>query len=203
MQKEIISSLLKSQKTYNRGMIVLAGASASGKTEVAKELAKRYGITKVITTTTRNIRVGEVNGKDYFFVSKERFEEMINEGRFVEHTLYNGNYYGSTKDQIAPNKCVVIDPKGLKSYIALNDPNIVTFFLDSKEETRYARMLQRGDNPEDAKRRIEHDRNAFKPENVADVDYHADSENFNVEEVTDYIYKKYLQILESRKIAKK
>ena len=87
MQKEIISSLLKSQKTYNRGMIVLAGASASGKTEVAKELAKRYGITKVITTTTRNIRVGEVDGRDYFFVSKERFEEMINEGRFVEHTL--------------------------------------------------------------------------------------------------------------------
>ena len=92
MQKEIISSLLKSQKTYNRGMIVLAGASASGKTEVAKELAKRYGITKVITTTTRNIRVGEVDGRDYFFVSKERFEEMINEGRFVEHTLYNENY---------------------------------------------------------------------------------------------------------------
>ena len=64
-------------------------------------------------------------------------------------------------------------------------------------------MLQRGDNPEDAKKRIEHDRGAFKPENVADVDYHADSENFNVEEVTDYIYKKYLQILESRKLAKK
>ena len=115
MQKEIVSTLLKSQKTYNRGMIVLAGASASGKTEVAKELAKKYGITKVITTTTRNIRVGESNGKDYFFVSKERFEEMIKEGRFVEHTLYNGNYYGSTKDQIAPNKCVVIDPKGLKA----------------------------------------------------------------------------------------
>jgi guanylate kinase len=203
MQKEIVSTLLKSQKTYNRGMIVLAGASASGKTEVAKELAKKYGITKVITTTTRNIRVGESNGKDYFFVSKERFEEMIKEGRFVEHTLYNGNYYGSTKDQIAPNKCVVIDPKGLKAYIALNDPNIVTFFLDSKEETRFARMLQRGDNPEDAKRRIEHDRTAFKPENVADVDYHADSENFNVEEVTDYVYKKYLQILASRNLAKK
>ena len=184
-------------------MIVLAGASASGKTEVAKELAKRYGITKVITTTTRNIRVGETNGKDYFFVTKERFEEMIKEGRFVEHTLYNGNYYGSTKDQIAPNKCVVIDPKGLKAYIALNDPNIVTFFLDSKEETRYARMLQRGDNPEDAKKRIEHDRTAFKPENVADVDYHADSENFNFEEFTDYVYKKYLQIIASRESAKK
>ena len=64
-------------------------------------------------------------------------------------------------------------------------------------------MLLRGDNPEDAKKRIEHDRTAFKPENVADVDYHADSENFNVEEVTAYVYKKYLQILASRGITKK
>ena len=183
-------------------MIVLAGASASGKTEVAKELAKKYGITKVITTTTRKMRVNEVNGRDYFFVTKERFEEMIKEGRFVEYTIFNGNYYGSTKDQIAPSKCVVIDPAGLKAYIALNDPNIVAFFLDCEEETRYKRMLARGDDPEDAKKRVEHDRYAFKPENIADVDYHIDSENFNVEEVTDYIYRKYFKILESRGIKK-
>ena len=179
-------------------MIVLAGASASGKTEVAKELAKKYGITKVITTTTRNMRVGEVNGRDYFFVSKEQFEQMLVDDKFVEHTIYNGNYYGSTKDQIAPNKCVVIDPAGLRAYIALNNPRIVTFFLDSEEETRFKRMLLRGDKEEDARRRLEHDRFAFKPGNVADVDYHVDSENFNIEEVTDYIYRKYLQRLEQR-----
>ena len=183
-------------------MIVLAGASASGKTEVAKELAKRFGITKVITTTTRKMRVGEVNGRDYFFVSKERFQEMIKEDKFVEYTVYNENYYGSTKDQIAENKCVVIDPAGLRAYIALNDSNIVTFFLDTEESIRFQRMLQRGDKEEDAKLRIEHDRIAFKPENVADVDYHVDSQNFNIEEVTNYIYKKYLAILEGRQIKK-
>lgn len=183
-------------------MIVLAGASASGKTEVAKELAKKYGITKVITTTTRNMRVGEVNGRDYFFVSKERFLEMIKEGRFVEYTTYNENFYGSTKDQIAPDKCVVIDPAGLKAYIALNDSNIVTFFLDSEEETRFKRMLLRGDKEEDAKRRILHDRTAFKPDNIADVDFHIDSETMNIEEVTDAIYKRYLEILAGRGIKK-
>ena len=183
-------------------MIVLAGASASGKTEVAKELAKRFGITKVITTTTRKMRVGEVNGRDYFFVSKDQFQEMIKEDKFVEYTVYNENYYGSTKDQIAENKCVVIDPAGLRAYIALNDPNIVTFFLDTEESIRFQRMLQRGDKEEDAKLRIEHDRIAFKPENVADVDYHVDSQNFNIEEVTNYIYKKYLAILEGRQIEK-
>ena len=179
-------------------MIVLAGASASGKTEVAKELAKTFGITKVITTTTRKMRVGEVNGRDYFFVSKERFEEMIKEGRFVEYTVYNENLYGSTKDQIAENKCVVIDPAGLKAYIALNDPNIVTFFLDSLEETRFKRMLQRGDKEEDAKNRIAHDRKAFHPSNIADVDFHIDSETKTIEEVTRMVYECYKKVLKER-----
>ena len=181
-------------------MIVLAGASASGKTEVAKELAKKYGITKVITTTTRNMRVGEINGRDYFFVSKETFEQMVEDGKFVEHTIYNGNYYGSTKDQIAPNRCVVIDPAGLRAYIALNDKSIVTFFLDCREDIRYQRMLARGDKMEDAKKRVAHDRVAFKPENVADVDYHIDSQHFDVEKVTDHVYQKYLEILKERNI---
>ena len=183
-------------------MIVLAGASASGKTEVAKELAKKYGVTKVITTTTRKMRVGEVNGRDYFFVSKEEFLKMIEDGRFVEYTTYNENLYGSTKDQISANKCVVIDPAGLKAYIALNDNSIVTFFLDSEEDTRFKRMLLRGDREEDAKRRVEHDRTAFKKENVADVDYHIDSERYNIEEVTDAVYKLYLEALQKRGIKK-
>lgn len=179
-------------------MIVLAGASASGKTEVAKELAKSFGVTKVITTTTRKMRVGEQNGRDYFFVTKERFLQMIEEGRFVEYTNYNDNLYGSTKDQIAANKCVVIDPAGLKAYIALNDPSIVTFFLDSLEETRYKRMLQRGDKEEDALNRIAHDRKAFHPSNIADVDFHIDSETKTIEEVAQMVYENYKRLLKER-----
>ena len=181
-------------------MIVLAGASASGKTEAAKELAKKFGITKVITTTTRNMRTGEVNGRDYFFVSKERFLEMIKEDRFVEYTIYNDNYYGSTKDQIAENKCVVIDPAGLKAYIALNDPHIVTFFLDSLEETRFKRMLLRGDKEEDAKRRIAHDKKAFHPSNIADVDFHIDSETKSIEEVAQLVFDKYKETISKRNL---
>ena len=179
-------------------MIVLAGASASGKTEVAKMLAAKYGIVKAITTTTRDLRVGEINGRDYFFVSKERFLEMIEEDRFVEHTTYNGNYYGSTKDQIAMNKCVVVDPAGLKAYIALNNPNIITFFLDSKEATRRQRMHLRGDDEEKIKNRLIHDREAFKKENIPEVNYHIDSETKTVEEVADMIYQIYQEFLSNK-----
>lgn len=174
-------------------MIVLSGASASGKTEVAKMLAEKYNIVKVITTTTRPMRIHETNGKDYFFVSEEKFAEMIKEGRFVETTFYNNYHYGSTKDQIADNKCIVVDPAGLIEYVKLGDESIVTFFLDSKEETRHKRMLERGDDPEIAKKRVEHDKAAFQKDKLPKVDYHIESEKSSVEQVTDEIYRIYMK----------
>lgn len=180
-------------------MIVLSGASASGKTEVAKMLASKYGITKVITTTTRAMRQGEVNGRDYFFVTKEEFLEMQKRGEFVETTVYNGNFYGSLKSQISNNKCIVADPEGLKAYTALKDKNIVTFFLNAAENTRMFRMLLRGDKKEDAERRIENDKTIFAIEKFGYVDFQINSETQSIEEVTDEIYKMYNQILESRK----
>ncbi len=175
-------------------MIVLAGASASGKTEVAKFLAKKYGITKIVTTTTREKRKGEVDGVDYFFVTPEKFQQMIKEDKFVEYTTYNGQMYGSTKDQIAKDKCVVIDPEGLKSYIALGDPSIMTFFLDATEETRHERMIFRGDDFDKIESRIAHDRIAFKKDRIAKVDYVIDSNGKDsVERITDTIYRLYMK----------
>lgn len=184
-------------------MIVLAGASASGKTEVAKCLATKFHITKMITTTTRKMRNGEINGRDYFFIEKEAFLKMIEDKKFVEHTIYNDNYYGSTKDQIAPNRCIVIDPVGLKSYISLDNDDIVTFFLDSKEETRFNRMILRGDDIEIAKKRIIHDKVAFAKNNIPAVDYHIDSEEQTVEEVADQIKKLYDEEILKRHSSKK
>lgn len=173
-------------------MVVLAGASASGKTEIAKLLAKKYGITKIVTTTTRPKRKGEVDGVDYFFVDAKTFEQMIMEGKFVEYTLFNGNMYGSTKDQIAKDKCVVIDPAGLRSYIALNDSSIVTFYLEADEQTRHQRMLDRGDDIDKINSRIAHDREAFKKENIVKVDYVVKNSSDDVlEEVADKIYNIY------------
>lgn len=180
-------------------MIVLSGASASGKTEVAKLLAAKYGITKVITTTTRAMRSGEVNGKDYFFVSKEEFLRMQANNEFVETTIYNGNYYGSLKSQISDNKCIVADPEGLKAYFNLKDKNIVTFFLNAREDTRMFRMLLRGDKNEDAIKRIENDKTVFDPSKFDFVDFQINSETQSIEEVTDEVYKMYIEILKNRK----
>ena len=183
-------------------MIVLSGASASGKTEVAKELAKNHGVVKIITTTTRKMRVNEVNGRDYFFVSVDEFKKMIEDDRFVEFTNYNGNFYGSTKDQIQDDRCVVIDPSGLKAYMSLKDPRIVTFFLTASEEVRYGRMLLRGDKVEDAEARIINDRIAFRKEVTDGCDFMIDSEKYSIEEIASIIIDLYKETIKKRQLAK-
>jgi guanylate kinase len=179
-------------------MILLTGASASGKTEIAKLLAKKYGIVKAVTHTSRAPRVGERDGIDYFFVTKEKFIELKEQNYFVETTLYNGNYYGTSKAQVTDLKCVVVDPNGLKSFIALHDPSVVTFYLLATEETRIVRMRMRGDKPENIEKRIEGDRIDFRPANIAPTDFSIVTDDKSLEELADKIYIKYRLTLKER-----
>lgn len=179
-------------------MILLCGPSASGKTEVAKLLREKYGIVKAITHTSRTPRVGEKDGVDYFFVSKEKFASLIPQGFFVENTLYNNNYYGCSKAQINDNKCVVVDPNGLKSFLALKDRSIVTFFLEASEETREKRMHGRGDKEADIAKRIAIDRTDFASSVVAPTDFRIQTDQKSLEEIADEVYHKYLATLHSR-----
>ncbi|MCI1244445.1 MAG: AAA family ATPase [Bacilli bacterium] len=184
-------------------MIILTGASASGKTEIARLLAKKYGIVKAVTHTSRPPRKGERNGVDYFFVTKEEFRALKERGDFVETTVYNDNYYGTSKTQVTDLKCVVVDPNGLKSFIALKDPSVVTFYLLATEETRISRMRSRGDEPEDIERRIEGDRVDFRPACIAPTDFTIVTDEETLEELTDKIFIKYRRKLQERGLGAK
>ena len=176
-------------------MIVLTGASASGKTVTALDLQKRYGLVKAITTTTREKRVGETDGVEYFFVSKDEFQKRLKENKFVEYSLYNGNYYGCGVDQISDNKIVVLDPNGLHSFLKLKNKNVVSFLLIANEETRKARMISRGDKEENVFARIENDIVDFSLEKIGKVDFVINTENQSIEETSDIIYRLYKQKL--------
>lgn len=81
-----------------RGMlIVLSGPSGVGKGTVRKALFSQPGndFQYSVSMTTRQPRPGEVNGKDYFFVSKEEFEQHVREGQMLEYAKYVDNYYGT------------------------------------------------------------------------------------------------------------
>lgn len=102
--------------------LLLSGPSGSGKSTLIKELLASFDdIYFSISTTTRPKRSGEVDGKDYFFVSREEFEKDIAEGMFLEWAQVHGNYYGTSlrpvMDAIDEGKLVVfdIDVQGFES----------------------------------------------------------------------------------------
>ena len=79
-------------------LIVISGFAGSGKGTITKELLNRFSNYRFsVSATTRQPRPGEVDGKDYFFVKRERFIEMIENGELLEHAEYVGNYYGTPK----------------------------------------------------------------------------------------------------------
>lgn len=172
-------------------MIVLTGASASGKTVTALDLQKRFGLVKAVTTTTREKRVGETDGIEYFFITKEEFQKRLKENKFVEHSIYNNNYYGCGVDQVSDNKIVVLDPNGLHSFLKLKNKNIVSFLLIADEKTRRERMFSRGDKEENVKQRLKNDVVDFSLEKIGKVDFVIDTENKSIEETSELIYKLY------------
>ncbi len=84
----------------NKGiLIVVSGFSGAGKGTLMKRLLEKYDNYALSTSmTTRDARVGETNGKEYFFVSKEMFEEKIAKEGFIEYASYCNHYYGTPKD---------------------------------------------------------------------------------------------------------
>ena len=82
-------------------LVVISGFSGSGKGTLMKKLMENYDQYALsISATTRNPRPGEVEGKDYFYVSKERFREMIMKDELIEYAEYVGNFYGTPKDYV-------------------------------------------------------------------------------------------------------
>ena len=176
-------------------MIILIGPSASGKTEIAKKLISAFGYKKFVTTTTRNKRVGEIDGVDYYFISVDEFKENLANNKFIETTIYNNNYYGSYKSEMGDNKVLIVEPNGLKAFQSLNDPHIISFFIDSSEDDRYERMLKRGDEINDIKRRLHNDRKLFY-ENIK-TDFRIINKNKSLEELSNDINNLYLKKIKS------
>lgn len=172
-------------------MIILVGASASGKTEVAKMLGTLFQMKKVITHTTRPLRDGEQDGVDYYFVSREEFLALAKMNFFVETTEYNGNYYGTSHKELADNKVLILDPNGLRSFTKLHDARIVSFFMHATRETRRIRMIKRGDKIEEAIKRIATDDQKFDENAKNDCDFVVDSEKQSIKKVALQVYELY------------
>jgi len=85
----------------NNGIVfVISGPSGSGKGTVVEVLRGIYDGAEVsVSATTRKPREGEVDGVNYYYKTREEFENLIRNGEVLEHTEYNGNYYGTLKSE--------------------------------------------------------------------------------------------------------
>ncbi|MER2007154.1 MAG: hypothetical protein ABS939_06840 [Psychrobacillus sp.] len=139
---------------------VVTGASGSGKTTIAQAIAKQGEWEECISHTTREIRDDEVDGKTYYFVSKEDFQMMAISDKLAEQVKYDGNYYGISKEEIervmkTGNDIFIIAEFNGYKQIKEQYPEAIGIFLYMTKEDCLANMLIRGDKIEKALKRIE------------------------------------------------
>ena len=137
-------------------LVVVSGFAGTGKGTVMKELLKRYDSYALsISATTRNPRGGEVDGREYFFKTKEEFEQMIEADEFVEYACYVGNYYGTPKkyvqEQLAAGRDVILEIEiqgALKIKSKFSDA-LLLFIAPPSADVLKERLVGRGTETED------------------------------------------------------
>lgn len=134
-------------------MIVLVGESGSGKSSIEKYLVHNYGYEKIVTYTTRPMRDGEVDGVDYHFIDRSQFRRLKLQGFFAETAEYNGWYYGTAKKDCYGDKIAVLTPHGMRQIKKVEDIYVKSFYINVPRRDRLIKILQRGDNIEEAYRR--------------------------------------------------
>ena len=145
-------------------LAVISGFSGAGKGTLVKRLLELYPEEYVlsISKTTRAPRKGEDEGVHYFFVSKERFESEIDDGKFIEHAEFNGNYYGTplewVRERMEAGQNVILEIE-VQGALQVKDrfPDAILIFVTPPSMFELVRRLvNRGTaTPEDIRNRLE------------------------------------------------
>ena len=133
------------------GPLIISGPSGVGKTSVARALSggsERFAL--AVTSTTRAARPGELDGRDYHFLSVEEFDRLVKNDGFIEHVSARGAQYGLTKAELeriwkdGRVPILVLDPDGMDAVKALY-PQALSVFIDAPSAVVTERLLARGD----------------------------------------------------------
>ena len=151
-------------------LLVISGPSGVGKGTLVKLLCERQpDLIFSVSVTTRAPRAHEQEGKDYFFVSKEAFEQMVREDRLLEYASVHGNYYGTPREYVeqmlSRGKDVIleIDPQGAKQVIAREENCVSVFILPpSWKELRDRLTGRQTESPEQVEIRMKNAREEVK-----------------------------------------
>ncbi|TNF07000.1 MAG: hypothetical protein EP317_05595 [Bacillota bacterium] len=172
-------------------MIVLVGASASGKTELAKILFKQYGYTKCITTTTREPRQNEKDGIDYHFLSQEQFLDLKEKDSFLEVTEYNHHLYGIQKSDVKINGVVIVDPQGANAIEEKIGKHAYIVYVHTSEPRRQKRMTERKDSEHLIRQRLKNDADIFKEEAFHTINLILENEDNDLYDLAKHVHESY------------
>lgn len=136
----------------NRGvLIVISGPSGAGKGTICNELLNRHDdLYLSISATTREPRVGEVHGENYYFLSKEEFFKKVEEGDFLEWAEVHGNFYGTPKSNVnemleeGKNVILEIDIQGALKVKENCEDGVFIFILPPSMDELKHRLIKRG-----------------------------------------------------------
>lgn len=166
-------------------LVVISGPSGVGKGTICREMLKRYGdIEYSVSATTRQPRVGEVHGRDYFFYSKEEFQQLIQKGELLEWAKVYDNYYGTPRayvDEIISQgkDCILeIDVQGAMQVKHKRPDGIFIFIMPPSKEELVRRITCRGtEKPEEICKRM--DKVDEELTHLQDYDYTVVNEDLN------------------------
>jgi guanylate kinase len=148
-----------------RGLcLVLAAPSGAGKTTISRALLEQDDVLSLsVSVTTRERRHGEKEGKHYFFISQERFDEMVEEGALLEYARVFGRSYGTPRGPVevalATGRDIMfdIDWQGFRQLRAALGQDVVGVFIKPPSlDVLHERLSKRGDSPEQIKARMAH-----------------------------------------------
>ncbi|MEW8208771.1 MAG: guanylate kinase [Candidatus Thiodiazotropha taylori] len=136
-------------------LYILSAPSGAGKTSLLKALRQQDGALQVsISHTSRPMRPGEEDGKDYHFISQELFQEMIGAAAFLEHAEVFGNFYGTSESEVrakldaGQDTVLEIDWQGAQQVRKRFPDAVSIFILPPSPEALYERLSARGQDSE-------------------------------------------------------
>ena len=133
---------------------VISGASGVGKgTVLGKMMEKDKSLSFSVSATTRDPRPGEIDGVHYYFITKERFQDMIARGEFLEYDEHHSNFYGTPRAQAEQKQekghvLLDIEPMGARQVKNAMADAVLVFIMPPSMEELERRLRGRGDTPE-------------------------------------------------------
>ena len=169
---------------------IITGPSGVGKNTIIEAMSTDLDFYFSVSHTTRPQREGEVNGKDYHFVTEEEFKSLVDENLMIEYEQYGGFYYGTSKKEILKESNIILldlEVNGATKLLSEND-DFIGIFIDIDDNELVKRLKNRGHDENFINKRMQ--LASIQREKKSLYQYHVDNVDIksSVNQILDIIY---------------